>query len=67
MEKIDINGIELAYIRHGKGTPLVLLHGYPIDHHVWDRIIPFLENAFDLIIPDLRGFGQSTTIDLHNG
>jgi len=63
MEKIDINGIELAYIRHGKGTPLVLLHGYPIDHHVWDRIIPFLENAFDLIIPDLRGFGQSTTID----
>jgi len=63
MEKIDINGIELAYIRHGKGTPLVLLHGYPIDHHVWDGIIPLLEGTFDLIIPDLRGFGQSTTIE----
>jgi pimeloyl-ACP methyl ester carboxylesterase len=63
MEKVNINGIELAYIRHGKGTPLVLLHGYPIDHHIWDEIVPLLDNTFDLIIPDLRGFGESTTID----
>jgi len=63
MEKININNIELAYVRHGKGTPLVLLHGYPLDHHLWDDIVPLLKDTFDLIIPDLRGFGESTTID----
>ena len=63
MEMLNINGIKLAYERHGKGTPLVLLHGYPLDHHLWDEIIPLLQDTFDLIIPDLRGFGESTTID----
>jgi len=63
MEKIKINGIELAYIRDGKGTPLVLLHGYPLDHHLWDAVVPLLKDTFDLIIPDLRGFGESTTVD----
>lgn len=63
MNKVNINGIEIAYSRQGKGTPLVLLHGFPLDHHIWDEIVPLLENTFDLIIPDLRGFGASTTID----
>ena len=63
MEKIKINDIELAYTRRGKGTPLVLLHGYPLDHHLWDDVAPLLEDTFDLILPDLRGFGESTTVD----
>jgi 3-oxoadipate enol-lactonase len=60
MEKINVNDIELAYERRGKGTPLVLLHGFPLDHRLWDEIVPLLEDRFDLIIPDLRGFGEST-------
>jgi len=64
MEKININGIQLAYERHGKGMPLVLLHGYPLDHHLWDEVVPLLDTTFDLIIPDLRGFGESTTLDI---
>ena len=63
MEKININGIELAYERPGKGTPLILLHGYPLDHHLWDEVAPLLKDTFDLIIPDLRGFGESTTVE----
>jgi len=63
MQKININGIELAYERRGKGTALVLLHGFPLDHHTWDFVAPLLEGTFDLILPDLRGFGQSTTAD----
>ena len=63
MKKISINGIELAYERHGKGASLVLLHGYPLDHHLWDEVVPLLKDTFDLIIPDLRGFGKSTTVD----
>jgi len=63
MEKLNINGIKLAYSRHGKGNPLVLLHGYPLDHNLWDEVTPMLQDTFDLIIPDLRGFGESTTVD----
>ena len=63
MEKIKVNGIELAYTRRGRGSPLVLLHGYPLDHHLWDDVVPLLEDTFDLILPDLRGFGESTTVD----
>ena len=59
MEKVIVNGIELAYKRHGAGTPLVLLHGYPLDHTIWEPVLPLLENDFDLILPDLRGFGES--------
>jgi len=63
MKKIDINGIQLAYDRRGKGTPLVLLHGFPLDHHLWDEVVPLLEDTFDIILPDLRGFGGSRTAD----
>jgi pimeloyl-ACP methyl ester carboxylesterase len=63
MEKINVNGIQLAYERRGKGTPLVLVHGFPLDHHLWDEVVPLLENTFDLILPDLRGFGESSTVD----
>lgn len=63
MDAIDINGVHLSYDRRGKGTPMVLLHGFPLDHHLWDEVVPLLEDKFDLILPDLRGFGESTTVD----
>ncbi len=59
MNKIPINGIELAYENCGRGTPLVLIHGYPLDHSIWSPVVPLLENDFDIIMPDLRGFGES--------
>ncbi len=63
METITVNDIRLAYERRGTGSPLVLLHGYPLDHHLWDDVAPLLVDTFDLIIPDLRGFGESSTVD----
>jgi 3-oxoadipate enol-lactonase len=63
MNTVAINGINLAYTRRGKGTPLVLVHGFPLDSSSWNKIIPLLEDKFDIITPDLRGFGQSTTIE----
>ena len=63
MEFVKVNGIELAYDRRGSGSPLVLLHGYPLDHSIWSVVAAKLENNFDLILPDLRGFGRSTTVD----
>ena len=63
MEKINVNGVDLAYNRFGKGTPLMLIHGFPLDHRTWDELVPLLEDTFDIILPDLRGFGRSSTID----
>jgi pimeloyl-ACP methyl ester carboxylesterase len=63
MDTLEINGIRLVYDRRGKGTPLVLLHGYPLDHHLWDEVVPLLQDQFDVILPDLRGFGGSSTVD----
>ena len=64
METANVNGIQLAYERRGKGTPLVLLHGFPLDHHLWDEVVPLLMDTFDVVLPDLRGFGNSTMIDV---
>lgn len=63
METIHVNGIRLAYERRGTGSPMVLLHGYPLDHQIWDDVTPLLADTFELIIPDLRGFGGSSTVD----
>ncbi len=63
MNTISVNGINLAYARRGKGTPLVLIHGFPLDSTSWSEITPLLEDKFDIILPDLRGFGQSTTVE----
>jgi len=64
MKKVVINDVTIAYERRGnKGTPLVLVHGFPLDSSSWNEIIPLLEEKFDIITPDLRGFGQSTTIE----
>jgi len=62
MLKTTVNGLELAYERRGRGTPLVLIHGYPLDHTIWNPVVPLLEAGFDLILPDLRGFGQSSAV-----
>ncbi len=61
--KVNVDGLDIAYIRRGRGTPLVLIHGYPLDHSIWDEIAPLLSDDFDLIIPDLRGFGGSDLIE----
>lgn len=39
--------------------PLVLLHGYPETHAMWHKLAPLLESRFSLVIPDLRGYGDS--------
>jgi len=54
-------GLSLAYVREGAGGhPLLLLHGYPETKRIWWRNIgPLAEAGFEVIVPDLRGFGDS--------
>lgn len=54
------DGVELAYVRLGSGFPLLLVHGWPETKRIWWRNIGALADAgFEVIAPDLRGFGDS--------
>jgi pimeloyl-ACP methyl ester carboxylesterase len=63
MKKIQVNNITLAYETAGSGAPLMLIHGYPLDHTIWTEVADLLKDKFTVILPDLRGFGQSTTVE----
>jgi len=45
----------------GSGPPLLLLHGYPQTHVIWHKMAPELAKHFTLVMPDLRGYGDSGT------
>ncbi len=51
--------IRLYFEEAGQGTPMILLHGFPLDHTIWQPLVAPLEGHARLIMPDLRGFGQS--------
>ena len=55
----ELDGLRMHCGREGGGQPLLLLHGWPEFWWTWHRNIPALEGDFDLIVPDLRGFGDS--------
>ena len=54
-------GVELAYVHEGVGGyPLLLIHGYPETKRIWWRNIePLVAAGFEVIVPDLRGHGDS--------
>jgi pimeloyl-ACP methyl ester carboxylesterase len=57
---VSANGIDLYVEVHGDGAPVLLLHGWPDSSAVWRNQVPVLaEHGFQVITPDLRGFGQS--------
>ena len=55
----DVNGARLHYLIAGKGDPVLLLHGYAQNSHMWRPLIPELARTHTVIAPDLRGFGDS--------
>jgi len=59
MKSIDIGDITLRVLDRGSGVPLLLVHGFPLDHSMWRRQIDFFSEHCRMIAPDLRGFGQS--------
>lgn len=54
-----VNGVRIHYLTAGKGDPVLLLHGYAENRHMWRPLIPELAKTHTVIAPDLRGFGQS--------
>ncbi len=54
-----VNGVKLHYLAAGGGEPVILLHGYAQNSHMWRPLIAELAETRTVIAPDLRGFGQS--------
>ena len=50
---------KLSYEIVGKGDPLVCLHAYGLDHTEWMQVAEILKEDFTLILPDIRGHGDS--------
>lgn len=53
------NGLTIAYEDRGSGPPLLLLHGFSLDHSMWAAQVAELERQYRLIVPDLRGLGKT--------
>ena len=59
---IALDGVQVCFRTGGKkGAPaLVLLHGAPQTHVMWHRVAQALKNDYQLVLPDLRGYGDSS-------
>ena len=53
------NGVSIYLVHGGHGPPLLLLHGYPQTHVEWHKIAPKLAEHYSVVMPDLRGYGDS--------
>jgi pimeloyl-ACP methyl ester carboxylesterase len=61
MKNISLGDLTFAVQDEGEGSPVVLLHGFPDSHALWRHQVPALVAAgHRVIVPDLRGFGESS-------
>ncbi|WP_441343061.1 SDR family oxidoreductase [Nocardia sp.] len=56
---------EIAVYEYGEPSAetVVLVHGWPDDNHLWDRVVPLLADRFHVVTYDTRGHGRSTRTD----
>lgn len=60
-----VDGFRLVYDDHpgGDGAAVVLLHGWPGDRHDYRDVVPLVTSRSRVVVPDLRGFGETGTVD----
>jgi pimeloyl-ACP methyl ester carboxylesterase len=59
MPEYTVNGVRLHVRQSGEGPVLLLVHGFPLDHSMWQGQLSGLSPSYRVIAPDLRGFGAS--------
>jgi 3-oxoadipate enol-lactonase len=59
MHRLHSDDAEIFYEIQGSGPAVVLLHPFPAHHEFWLPVVPALESRYRLILPDLRGHGES--------
>ncbi len=63
-QRFNVNGVEI-FARYGgdRNKPaLLLLHGFPQSHVMWHRVAQQLQHDYFLVMPDLRGYGDSSKL-----
>ncbi|MCS6908137.1 MAG: alpha/beta fold hydrolase [Anaerolineales bacterium] len=60
MKFAEFESFKMAYEEVGSGIPLLLIHGYPLNRHMWQPQLDELGKDARVIAPDLRGHGDST-------
>lgn len=60
MQNVSVNGNSIQVCVQGSGRPLLLVHGFPLDHRMWRFQIEHFSRSMKVIAPDLPGFGAST-------
>lgn len=58
--KVKVDAGEMAHVDRGTGLPVLFVHGFPLDSTLWEPQIDALSDEYRVIVPDLRGFGDST-------
>jgi haloacetate dehalogenase len=58
--RIETSEVEINLRIGGSGPPVLLLHGYPQTHMMWHLVAPRLAERFTVVVPDLRGYGDSS-------
>lgn len=59
MKTAKLSRTQMAYVDQGEGVPVLLVHGFPLDHSMWDAQVKALSARARVIAPDLRGCGQT--------
>jgi haloacetate dehalogenase len=58
--KVQTSGALINVVTGGSGPPLLLMHGAPMTHISWRLVAPELAKQYTLVMPDLRGYGDSS-------
>lgn len=58
---VETPELSIHYVRAGAGEPVMFLHGWPEFKRTWLHNLPVLAERFDVIAPDLRGFGRTVS------
>ena len=58
-QRVETSGAKINVTIGGSGPPVLLLHGYPQTHVEWRKMAPELAKTYTVVMPDLRGYGDS--------
>lgn len=62
LSQVQVTDGHLHVLDEGTGPPLLFVHGFPLDHRMWKHQIEEFSQSYRVIAPDLRGFGNSSSV-----